>query len=66
MPETTKQDMLDLLESLPDDVSVDDVMYALYIRSSIDKGLDDSKAGRTVSNEEVMRELAKWRQSAGR
>ena len=40
-------------------------MNALYIRSSIDKGLADWKAGRVVSQEDVKQSLHKWLQSTG-
>lgn len=41
------------METLPDDATWDDVMYRLYVRQSIERGLDDSDADRTVSQDEV-------------
>ncbi|MEM1041783.1 MAG: hypothetical protein AAGI91_04060 [Bacteroidota bacterium] len=42
-----------LVDTLPDDATWDDVMYRLYVRQSIEQGLEDSDAGRTVSHDEV-------------
>ena len=66
MSETTKRDMLEMIERMPDDVSVEDVMYALYVRQAVDRGMADVKAGRTVSHEEAMKQIDEWLQSAGR
>jgi predicted transcriptional regulator len=43
----------DAIERLPDDATWDDVMYELYVRESIDKGLADVAAGRTIAHEQV-------------
>ena len=44
-----------LMEELPDDATWDDAMYKLYVRQSIEQGLEDSRAGRTVDVKEVRR-----------
>ena len=46
-----------LVDALPDDATWDDVMYRLYVRQSIERGLDDSDAGRTISHDEVQQLL---------
>ena len=46
-----------LVDTLPDDATWDDVMYRLYVRQSIERGLADSDAGRTVSHEDVRQML---------
>ena len=52
-----KQHAREVLEHLPDDASWDDVMYELYVRESIDAGLADLAAGRTVPHEQVKARL---------
>ena len=42
-----------LVEELPEDASWDDLMYKIYVRQSIEAGLRDSQAGRTVDVKEV-------------
>ena len=66
MAEAMKQDVLRIIEGMPDDSSLDDILYELYLHSKVEAGLEDIRAGRTKSHEEVMREVAEWLQSAGR
>ena len=54
-----KQSVQALLDRLPDDCSLDDVQYHLYVVQSIERGQADTKAGRTISHQEVARELRK-------
>ncbi len=37
-----------LLDKLPETISWDDLMYEIYVRMAIEKGLADSRAGRTT------------------
>jgi hypothetical protein len=58
---TTKEKVQDLLDRLPDDCSLDDVLYHLYVLQTVDRGLADAEAGRTVPHEEVAERLRrKW------
>lgn len=58
---TTKEKVRELLDRLPDDCSLDDVLYHLYVVQKIDRGLADVEAGRTVPHEEVAEGLRrKW------
>ena len=57
----TKETVRNLLDQLPDDCTLDDVLYHLYVIQSIDRGLKDVEAGRTISHEQVAKELRrKW------
>jgi len=51
----SKQDVLDLINTMPDDISFDDILYNLYVMSNIASGLDDLEAGHIHSHEEVKR-----------
>jgi predicted transcriptional regulator len=54
-----------LLDRLPDDCSVEDVLYHLYVLRSIEDGQADATAGRTISHEEVERAMRrKWLRAA--
>jgi len=46
-----------LLDRLPDDCSVDDVLYHLYVLRAIERGQADVAAGRMLSHEHVEEEL---------
>jgi predicted transcriptional regulator len=55
MVATTKALILQLVESLPDDITLEDVQYHLYVRQKIERGMADRAAGRTSPHEEVER-----------
>lgn len=58
---TTKERVQELLDRLPDDCSLDDVLYHLYVIQAIDRGLADVEGGRTIPHEQVAEELRrKW------
>lgn len=46
--ENIKNEALRLVERLPEDVTWDELMHEIYVRQSIEAGLADSKAGKTV------------------
>lgn len=48
-----KKEVDNMLNDLPDDANWDDLMYKIYVRQSIEQGLEDSEAGRTVSHEDI-------------
>lgn len=56
-----KDTVRDLLDKLPDDCTLEDVLYHLYVVQAIDRGLADVDAGRTISHEEVAARMRrKW------
>jgi len=48
-----KEEAQNLLKDLPEDATWDDLMYKIYVRQTIEAGLEDSKAGRTRDVKEV-------------
>lgn len=58
---TAKDTVRALLEHLPDDCTLDDVQYHLYVVQAVACGEADEKAGRTISHEQADAELRrKW------
>jgi predicted transcriptional regulator len=57
---TAKDEVRDLLKNLPDDSSLEDIQYHLYVRQKIQKGLEAAEEGRTLSHEEAARRMARW------
>ena len=57
---TTKQEVSDLLKRLPDDCTLEDVQYHLYVIQKIERGLKDAEEGRVYTQEEVEKMMAKW------
>ena len=57
----TKETVRALLDRLPDDCSIDDVLYHLYVIQAIENGQADSRAGRMMSHQQVADTLRrKW------
>ena len=57
---TAKQDVEQLLNKLPDDCSVEDIQYHLYVLDKIRRGLEDARVNGTMTQEEVEARLSKW------
>jgi hypothetical protein len=55
-----KEAASELVRQMPEDATWDDLMYRIYVRQSIEKGLADSDVGRKISVQQVkqMLELA--------
>ena len=49
-----------LLSKLPDDCSLEDIQYHLYVIEKVNNGLDAPDPEGTVSQEQVEQRLGKW------
>ncbi len=58
--EKIKDQIISFIKSLPDDVTLEDIMYHLYVREKIFRGLKDADEGKKVSNEEAKKIIEKW------
>ncbi|MEA2691862.1 MAG: hypothetical protein QOJ16_1249 [Acidobacteriota bacterium] len=50
---TVKEQARNVIDTLPEDATWDDLMYELYVRQKIATGLEAAEQGRVVSHEEV-------------
>ncbi len=57
MPPTVKQSVIEMIERLPDDASVEDIMAELYFRQKVDEGLRQLDAGEGIDHNEARRRL---------
>lgn len=57
---TAKQEVRRILEHVPDSASFEDIQYHIYVREKIEKGLQEVKEGRTISQEEVEKRMSQW------
>lgn len=58
---TAKDTVRALLDRLPDDCSLDEVQYHLYVVQAVARGEADEQAGRVIPHEQVTAELRrKW------
>lgn len=58
--QTAKQKVTNLLNRLPEDCSLEDIQYHLYVLQKIERGLKDAEEGRVYTQEEVEKRMAKW------
>jgi hypothetical protein len=64
MTTNLKEEIIDLIKKLPDDVTIDDIMYHLYVKKKILAGIKDIEQGKIIPHEQVMenakKRLEKW------
>ncbi len=57
---TPKQDAIEAIEQLPDNVAFDEIVYRLHVLNKIRQGLKDLDDGNVVSSEKVASEIEQW------
>jgi predicted transcriptional regulator len=57
---TTKEMVIEMIQRLPDDVTVTDIIADLYFRQKVDEGLRQLDAGEGIPHDEATKRLAKW------
>jgi len=57
---TAKNEVQQLLNTLPDDCSLEDIQYHLYVIEKVRNGLEIADTQGTLSQEEVEQRLGKW------
>ena len=57
---TTKQEVESLLSKLPDDCSLEDVQYHLYVLEKVRQGLEVADIEGAIAQEEAEKRLGKW------
>jgi len=57
---TAKDEVQSLLEKLPDECTLEDIQYHLYVMEKIRRGIDRAETEGTISQEEAERRLGKW------
>ncbi|HEV8493218.1 MAG TPA: hypothetical protein VGR76_13150 [Candidatus Angelobacter sp.] len=57
---SAKQEVQSLLQKLPDNCSLEDIQYHLYVLEKVQRGIEDAREHGTVSQEEAESRLGKW------
>jgi len=55
-----KQQVIQMIETLPEEITVDDIMAELYFKKQVDAGLKELDEGKWVAHEEVEKRMARW------
>lgn len=57
---TVKKRMTEVIQSQPDDASYGEIMRELAFERMTERGLEDSRKGRVISNDEMERRIRTW------
>jgi len=56
----TKETAKQVIDALPNDATMDDIIHALYINVKSARGEKEIREGKGVTHEEAKRKLEKW------
>ena len=57
---STKEKMSDIIKSQPEDASYEEIMRELAFELMVDRGMEDSRKGNTISNDEMKNKIRSW------
>ena len=57
---TVKDQVLQLVTALPNDVTVDDIIEELYFKIQVDEGLKELDEGKGIPHDKVKDRMSKW------
>jgi hypothetical protein len=55
-----KRKVAKLLKELPDNSSIEDIQYHLYVMQKIDRGLEEARSKKGFTTSELEKKLSKW------
>ena len=58
---SVKDEMTRIIREQPDDSSFDEILHELALARMINRGLKDSETGRTTNDDEMRRQMNRWR-----
>lgn len=59
-PMTLKQKVIDSIERLPQDASLDDIIERIYFIHKVEVGLKQSEQGDVITHEELLKRIDEW------
>lgn len=57
---TLKEEVIKLIQELPDNTTIEDIMYKLYVRAKIEAGIKELDEGKGIPHNEMMEKISKW------
>jgi hypothetical protein len=57
---TPKENAIDFIRKLPDNLSVEEIAYKLYVNDKINKAQEQIREGKYISHEEAKEKMKKW------
>jgi hypothetical protein len=62
---SVKEEVIQMIQRLPDHCTLEDIQYHLYVREMVEKGMKDIDAGNVVPHQEAKRRMREWLESRG-
>jgi predicted transcriptional regulator len=59
-PQTVKEKIAKVVMSQPEDATYDEIMRELAFSRMVDRGLEDVRSGRVISNSEMANRIRSW------
>ena len=60
-----KKEVIEIIESLPDDSTLEDIQYHLYVREKVERGIKAIDEGKIASQEDAESRVKGWLKSSG-
>ena len=57
---TAKEEVKNLIDKLPDDCTIEDIQYHLYVLEKVQRGIDRAEKEGIISHEDAKKRLNKW------
>ena len=57
---SAKEEVMEILQGLPDNSTLEEIQYHLYVRQKIEWGIKDIEEVRTFTQDEVEKRTGKW------
>ena len=56
----TKEKVIQMIQQLPDEVTVDDIFSELYFKLQVDSGIKELDEGKGILHQKVKENMSKW------
>ena len=63
--QSIKAEVIEMIQSLPDNSTLDEISYHLYVRSKVERGLKAVDEGRFVPETDAEKRITEWSESFG-
>lgn len=57
---SVKEEVIKIIQELPENVTIEDIMNKLYVRAKIEAGLKELDEGKGIPHEEAMEKISEW------
>jgi predicted transcriptional regulator len=55
-----KTQVINLVEQLPENATIDDILAQIYFKAQVDAGLKELDEGKGIPHDEVEKRMSKW------